>query len=538
VKVIAPRHAPPKIASGGSASARLPDDIVAEQVRRLTAFCVVSAALWGVALLMDLFVFPDIETGAINWRIVQIEIGSVVFALTVLVYVRFAPLPSHLKTDGGLWLMVMNAAAVAMLENWAYDPTAVPFRNLSWIVVVILVSAMILPNRPRKMLLASMIAASMGPVTIWLAYLNGAAVPPASGLLAMCLPNYTCALAAVLPSLMFQRLGRRLREARELGNYQLVEEIGRGGMGEVWLARHRLLARPAAIKLVPPEVLGAATTADIDEALRRFEREAQATAALTSQHSIRLFDFGATDDGSFFYVMELLTGRSLDSLVKTFGPLPPERALYLLRQVCHSLAEAHAKGLVHGDVKPANIFICRMGLDYDFVKVLDFGLVHFVEPHPTDAVTRTAIAVDHIMGTPGYIAPETIVSPGKADGRADIYALGCVAYFMLTGTLVFPRESSIQGLADHLHASPTPPSQRASLPLPRSVDTLVLACLEKEPARRPQQASDVLQRIADCQLADAWSSERARGWWTLNLPELADADTDSPVRAIPSPSLT
>jgi serine/threonine-protein kinase len=252
VKVIAPRHAPPKIGSDGSSSARLPDDIVAEQVRRLMAFCAVSAALWGVALLMDLFVFPDIETGAINWRIVQIEIGSVVFALAVLVYVRFAPLPSHVKTDGGLWLMVMNAAAVALSENWAADPTAVLLRNLSWIVVVILISAMFLPNRPRKMLLAAVIAASMSPLVIWLAYLNGAAVPPVSGILWMCVPNYSCAMAAVVPSLMFQRLGRRLREARELGNYELVE----GSDGAAWvrsgIARHRLLARPAAIKLVPP----------------------------------------------------------------------------------------------------------------------------------------------------------------------------------------------------------------------------------------------------------------------------------------------
>ena len=501
------------------------------------AFCVVSAGLWSVALLMDVFLFPDIETGAVNWRIVQIEVGSVVFALAVLVYVRFAPLPLHIKTDGGLWLMVMNAAAVALLENWAADPSSVLFRNLSWIVVVILISAMILPNRPWKMLLAALIAASMSPLGIWLAYLNGAAVPPASGLLAMCLPNYTCALAAVLPSMMFQRLGRRLREARDLGNYQLVELLGRGGMGEVWRARHRLLARPAAVKLVPQDVLDAGTMAGMGEALRRFEQEAQATAALTSPHTIRLFDFGATEDGNLFYVMELLTGRSLDSLVKTFGPLPPERALYLLRQMCHSLAEAHAAGLVHGDVKPANIFICRMGLDYDFVKVLDFGLVQLVEPNPTDAVTRTAIAIDHIMGTPGYIAPEAIVNPGRADGRADIYALGCVAYFMLTGKPVFPRDSPIHGLADHLHSPAPPPSQRSSLPIPRAVDALVLACLEKDPASRPQRAGDVLQLIADCQLADAWSSERARAWWANHLPDLAEMGTDGAVKSA-TPSLT
>ena len=163
--------------------------------------------------------------------------------------------------------------------------------------------------------------------------------------------------------------------------------------------------------------------------------------------------------------------------------------------------------------------------------MLDFGLVQFVEPDPTDVVTRTAIAVDQIMGTPGYIAPETIVNPGKADGRADIYALGCVAYFMLTGMPVFQREGPLHGLVDHLHSPAPPPSQRSSLPIPRAVDALVLACLEKEPTNRPQHAGDVLQLIADCQLADAWSSERARTWWALHLPDVVDWQPPPPPRA-------
>ena len=175
------------------------------------------------------------------------------------------------------------------------------------------------------------------------------------------MPNYACAVVAMLPSHVLQRLGRRLRQAQEMGSYHLVELLGRGGMGEVWRARHRLLARSAAIKLVRPELLGASSDAEARRMLRRFEREAQATAALSSPHTIRVFDFGVTDDRTFYYVMELLAGRDLETLVRDFGPLPADRALFLLRQVCHSLADAHARGLVHRDVKPANIYVVPDG---------------------------------------------------------------------------------------------------------------------------------------------------------------------------------
>ena len=191
----------------------------------------------------------------------------------------------------------------------------------------------------------------------------------------ICWPTYASAFVAVVPARVLQRLGRRLREAQDLGSYQLIERLGTGGMGEVWRAEHRLLARDAAIKLVRPEVLGARDENEARVTLKRFEREAQATAALSSPHTIQVFDFGITEDGTFYYVMELLNGRDLESLVREFGPLPPNRVIYLLRQVCHSLADAHARGLVHRDIKPANIYVCRMGLEYDFAKVLDFGLV-------------------------------------------------------------------------------------------------------------------------------------------------------------------
>jgi serine/threonine protein kinase len=316
---------------------------------------------------------------------------------------------------------------------------------------------------------------------------------------------------------VLQRIGRRLREAQELGSYHLIALLGHGGMGEVWRAEHRLLAREAAIKLVRPEVLGARNAAEARVVLRRFEREAQATAALGSPHSIQLFDFGATREGTFYYVMELLSGRDLESLVREFGPVPASRALYLLRQVCHSLADAHARGLVHRDIKPANIYVCRMGLEYDFVKVLDFGLVKVKHAHRDGDTLAT---VDHTTtGTPAYMAPETILGDTEVDRRADVYALGCVAYFLMTGQLVFEADTSMKMLMQHLHAQPVPPSQRTELPIPRELDDLILACLQKDPDRRPQDAGELFRMACGCHSCDGWNQDMAGHWWEVHLPE-------------------
>ena len=265
-------------------------------------------------------------------------------------------------------------------------------------------------------------------------------------------------------------------------------------MGEVWRAEHRLLARDAAIKLVRPEVLGARDEPKRSVMLRRFEREAQATAALSSPHTIQVFDFGITQDGTFYYVMELLTGRDLESLVREFGPLPPHRALYLLRQVCHSLADAHARGLVHRDIKPANIYVVPHGPG---VRLRQGARLR---PGQDQAGSRrgreaeTLATREHTTpGTPAYMAPEVILGDAEVDRRADVYSLGCVAYFLLTGELVFEADTSMKMLMQHLHAQPMPPSQRTELSVPRELDELVLACLQKDPRQRPQDAGELYQ---------------------------------------------
>jgi serine/threonine-protein kinase len=309
--------------------------------------------------------------------------------------------------------------------------------------------------------------------------------------------------------------GKLLRRARAFGSYRLVALLGRGGMGEVWRAEHQLLARPAAIKLIRPEMLGAADEAGRRATRRRFEREAQATALLRSPHTIQLYDFGVTDEGTFYYVMELLEGFDLETVVQRFGPLPPARAIHLLVQVCHSLAEAHERGLIHRDIKPANIYLCRYGRATDFVKLLDFGLVKSRQQRDSGDGGATE---GRIAGTPSCMAPEQITGDRPLDARTDIYAVGCVAYWLLTGTYVFEGASPMMIMAHHLETPPTPPSTRSDRPFPPGLDAVVLTCLEKDPAQRPQTTDALAARLASCGEGQPWTADHARGWWSENAP--------------------
>ena len=330
-------------------------------------------------------------------------------------------------------------------------------------------------------------------------------------------PAFMMAGLGVYGSRAVYRLTRELSRAKRMGSYQLVEKIGAGGMGEVWRAKHRLLVRPAAIKLIRAEHLGRRNGHESRTALMRFEREAQATAGLTSPHSIEIYDFGVTDDGTFYYVMELLDGLDLRSLIDRFGPVPPERAVHLLRQTCHSLADAHAHGLIHRDVKPANVFACRRGLDHDFVKVLDFGLV---KRSDAPAAERTQITGEGIAsGTPAFMPPEMATGEKQIDARADVYALGCVAYWLLTGKLVFEGDTPMKILLGHIRDVPVRPSARMEMQLPEELELVILECLEKNPDRRPADARYLEARLAACAgLLPPWNSERAEDWWAKHMP--------------------
>jgi serine/threonine-protein kinase len=285
-------------------------------------------------------------------------------------------------------------------------------------------------------------------------------------------------------------------------------------MGQVYKATHRMLARPAAIKLIRPEVLGAGDGAAAQLAIKRFRREAEAAANLRSPHTVELYDFGVTGEQTFYFVMELLEGYSLEALVRKTGPVPAARAIYLLRQVCESLAEAHAQGLVHRDIKPANIHVGRLGLQHDFVKVLDFGLVKSIG----DAGDGRSIATAEGLtpGTPAYMAPE-MARNEPIDARADLYAVGCVAHFLLTGRLVFEGTTGLQVILMHASDAPVKPSSRSELPVPPALDDLVLACLAKAPADRPQSALELLRRL-DAIPVEPWNEEQAQRWWGLHQP--------------------
>jgi serine/threonine-protein kinase len=392
--------------------------------------------------------------------------------------------------------------------------------GLSWVSVWTLLFTIVVPASPRRSWLAALAASSGVPV---MATVSMAVYPPVTRpsalqfFFAFVFPYLLVVVMAYVGARVLFALGNEVRKARELGSYRLLERLGKGGMGEVWRARHRLLARPAAIKLIRPSdgrsIAGS-------EAAARFEREAQAIASLRSPHTVNLFDFGVADDGTFYYVMELLEGLDTERLVKRFGPLPAERVIFLIRQVCHSLSEAESISLVHRDIKPANIFLCHYGEDYDFVKVLDFGIVKAVhEPETAGATALTALTVDHVVrGTPAFIAPEQALGSQPVDHRADIYGIGCLAYWLLTGQLVFTGDTPMQLFVQHAQAVPVPPSTRTELPVPKELDAVVLECLAKNPSARPQTARELARRLEAVPLKSEWTPELARAWWQTNRP--------------------
>ena len=323
---------------------------------------------------------------------------------------------------------------------------------------------------------------------------------------------------------------RASAEAKELGSYRLSKRLGVGGMGEVWRAEHRLLARQAAIKLIRPD----GDTGP--EAQERFRREAQTLASLRSRNTIELFDYGITDDGTFFYVMELLDGMDLETLVARHGPQSPARVCSLLIQACSSLAEAHASGLVHRDIKPANLYVCRQADEVDVLKVLDFGLVRSLSDAPSEGRSLEELARElesgtlplakltaagAVMGTPDYMAPEQNLGQ-DTDARADIYALGCVAYFALTGVLPFRGRDGMAIMMAHLTEQAPPLASRTEQPLPARLVEIVTSCMAKEASRRPPSASVIRQELGrvEFEAGGAWTEEDAADWWDAHVPRL------------------
>jgi serine/threonine-protein kinase len=307
---------------------------------------------------------------------------------------------------------------------------------------------------------------------------------------------------AIFGSHKLTALRREVLAARKLGQYRLLKRLGRGGMGEVYLAEHQFLKRPCAVKLIRLDRAGDAGS------LQRFEREVQAMATLKHWNTVEIYDYGHAEDGTFYYVMEYLPGLDLETLVERGGPLPAARAVHLLRQVCAALHEAHAVGLVHRDVKPGNVIVCERGGIHDVVKLLDFGLVTSVRSPEDTRLTREG----YIVGTPAYMSPEQAAGTARLDGRSDIYSLGAVAYFLLTGRPVFPRDGVLQVLVAH-QSAPVPPLRALREEVPEDLAAVVLRCLEKSPAQRFPDAASLAQALQQCDCADEWSQAEAAAWW-------------------------
>jgi eukaryotic-like serine/threonine-protein kinase len=393
------------------------------------------------------------------------------------------------------------------------------------LIVTVMIRAILVPSRPGRTMVVSALV-FLPTVVVCIARHDPTALLP--GFSAAYQKQYMTlntvlwsvlgTTLATITSRVTYGLRRQVAEANELGQYVLEEKIGGGGMGEVWRARHRLLIRPAAIKLIRPH-----TSGDPELLLRRFEREARATAALKSPHTVQLYDFGATEDGRLYYVMELLDGLDLDTLVRQYGPLPAERVVHILRQVCSSLQDAHVNGLVHRDIKPANVVVSRAGTTFDFAKVLDFGLVKLDTARKGEDDPITLTTEGSVGGTPAFMAPEVVLGVADTDHRVDLYALGCVAYWMLTGKLIFEGRSAVEVMFHHAHTPAPKPSTRSELPISAPLEDLVVECLEKDPARRPASAEAVSTRLDAVSLESAWTVERAERWWAMHRPVPADA---------------
>jgi serine/threonine protein kinase len=430
---------------------------------------------------------------------------------------------------------ILSSWVIAVAESWGPTP---PFLNgISWLAAWVIMYPLLVPAPPRRALTSGLIAATALPC----AYAISVAVFGESSSLGVVAPRvigcYLAAAAGFIAAHTMYSLGREVESARQLGAYNLVELLGQGGMGQVWRAEHRQLARPAAIKIIRPDHK-AGDHADVLR--RRFEREARATARLQSPHTIEVYDYGGIADGSFYYVMELLDGIDLDTLVRDHGPQPAERVASILRQAASSLEEAHGDGLLHRDIKPANLFLCRKGADVDFVKVLDFGLVKSTQSQaqaPVGFATKLT-AEGMTSGTPAYMAPEAATGRKDVDARSDIYSLGCVAYFLLTGEPVFGG-TPMKILLAHVHDAPQTPGDRLGAPVHEGLSALIMRCLAKQREGRPATIRAVADELATLTFATPWTRERAEAWWAEHLPpgtRRRVTDTSSPIAVDGGPS--
>jgi eukaryotic-like serine/threonine-protein kinase len=402
---------------------------------------------------------------------------------------------------GGTFLACLGASLPVLLPAAGPDEK---YRMLLAITNALIARAAVVPTPARWTIRVSGLGA-VPPVVMAAAYhlrpdrYEGPLAVARYTVMALLWCGISVAISTVTSRVIYG-LRKQVHQARQLGQYTLLEKVGQGGMGEVYRARHALLRRPTAVKLLPPDQAG-------ESGLKRFEREVQLTASLTHPNTVAVYDYGHTPDGIFYYAMEYLEGVNLDQLVRQDGPQPPGRVIHVLQQVAGALAEAHGVGLIHRDVKPANVILCQRGGMPDVAKIFDFGLVR--EMNREAEITSD----ERVTGTPLFLSPEALTDPSSIDARADLYAVGAVAYYLLAGQHVFSGRTLVEVLSHHLHSQPVPPSTRLGRDLPADLESVVLSCLAKDPAARPQSAHELAARLAACSCAGSWTTEQARAWW-------------------------
>jgi serine/threonine protein kinase len=398
-------------------------------------------------------------------------------------------------------------------RSGSFLPPPLPF----WLLLIF-TYGMFIPNTWRRGALvigAMAVAPIVLLVGMWLAIPKVAESMTITGIIQHVLVLIIAGAASAVGTRLINTLRREVHEAKQLGQYRLLRTLGAGGMGSVYLAEHRMLKRPCAIKLIREDRANDAHT------LARFEREVRMTAQLSHWNTIEIFDYGRTDDGTFFYVMEYLPGLSLQDLLDRYGPLPAERVVHLLEQLCQALREAHQAGLIHRDIKPANVFAAKRGGLYDVVKLLDFGLVKPVGENPSVSLSQEG----GISGTPLYMSPEQARGQSDLDGRSDIYSLGAVAYTLLTGRPPFEGTNPIDVVIAHARDEVVWPAQH-ELNVPADLERVVRRCLAKRREDRFQDAQSLEQALMACAAADQWTQSHAVRWWQEHEETTPASTTD------------
>ncbi len=517
MQIVRAASSPTGSSSGGSVntSVKLPPALVEKAAARLCMVSVTAAVTMVAMFIAQRFLQPEMAAAQQEPLVRLTALFTILVSAGFVAVQRLGLFSKAMILNLGVVYQVAIAFSIGVLETCIPMPAHEPVRGASVLTVWLTLCGLLIPSAP--------LASAIGSTASILAWLTGYKVSltvlgfapmPLNRLAIWLIPMVVMSVWSYLLNRRIFEMELKAFNAEEMGSYKLDYLIDKGGMGEIWRARHRLLARDAAVKLIRPEMLVGQSGRQASVMRRRFELEAQSIARLKSPHTVALFDFGMSQDESFYYVMELLDGIDLQLLVDRFGPQPAGRVRKILHGICESLEEAHRMGLVHRDIKPKNIFITRTGIQYDFAKVLDFGLVKSLKE--TQVATMTLEGTT--TGTPAYMAPEVALS-NAFDGRSDIYSLGCVAYFLLTGQPVFSGGNIASIALAHVQQQPVPPSQRTELPVPASFEQIILRCLEKDPARRPRSAQELSRLLAAATDIPSWTNENAHQWWQTNLPD-------------------